>query len=157
MGFGEAIRTCFAKFATFSGRARRSEYWYFMLFALVVSFGIGVVEGVTHNAHGTGSAGSLASLFLFIPQLTVTVRRLHDTGRSGWWIGGFYLYAIGAMMVSFMVVMGPAGRGTKGIEGEIVPAALMLGIVAFAIWMLVLLVRKGTNGANRYGADPAAS
>lgn len=69
MDFGEAIKVCFNKFADFNGRARRSEFWWFQLFAYLVS---SVTCGI-------------GALVLLIPLLAVTSRRLHDTGHSGWW------------------------------------------------------------------------
>ena len=83
-----AVRTCLSKYVDFSGRARRSEYWYFVLFNLVVN----IVTTILDNVLGTdfeGSGGILstvASLALFLPGLAVGIRRLHDTSRSGWWI-----------------------------------------------------------------------
>ncbi len=71
VSFGEAIKTCFNKYATFSGRASLSEYWYFFLFTFLLSC-IPVVNFI-------------AGLALLIPGLAVGVRRLHDTGKSGLW------------------------------------------------------------------------
>jgi len=71
------------KYAVFSGRARRKEYWMFWL----VNFIIEVLLGMLDVSIGTlGLLGAIYSLFIFIPGLAVTVRRLHDTNRSGWWI-----------------------------------------------------------------------
>lgn len=81
MSFSAAVSTCFAKYATFSGRASRSEYWYFVLFYVIASFFGGIVDGVTGALVGT----AVVSLALFIPSISVGARRLHDTGRSGWW------------------------------------------------------------------------
>lgn len=100
MTLSEAVKTCLVdKYATFSGRATRSEYWYFILFYYLVAFCLGLIIGMT------GSDFSMAiTLFicipLFIPSIAVAVRRLHDTGRSGWWyficfvpyIGGIVLF-----------------------------------------------------------------
>lgn len=69
MDFGEAIKVCFNKFANFEGRARRSEYWWFILFVNIVSM---VTCGI-------------ASIVFLVPVIAVTARRLHDIGRSGWW------------------------------------------------------------------------
>ena len=88
MDFMTAVRTCLSKYVDFSGRARRSEYWYFVLFNLIVN----IVTTLLDNVLGTdfeGSGGILstvAGLALFLPGLAVGVRRLHDTDRSGWWI-----------------------------------------------------------------------
>jgi uncharacterized membrane protein YhaH (DUF805 family) len=76
MNFGQAISTCFSKYATFSGRASRPEFWWFALFqflvSLVASFFGDIVSG-------------LVSLALLLPALAVGARRLHDIGKSGWW------------------------------------------------------------------------
>ena len=74
------------RYAEFSGRSRRSEYWYFLLFVILISIALGIVDGILAAAIGFG--GLLSILFglgIIIPSLAVSVRRLHDTGRSGWW------------------------------------------------------------------------
>lgn len=78
VNMGQSISTCLRKYADFSGRASRSEYWYFVLFTYLVS----LVFAATHSSALT----SLASLGLFLPTLAAGVRRLHDTNRSGWWL-----------------------------------------------------------------------
>ena len=75
MSFGEAIRTCFTKYVDFSGRARRSEYWYFVLLNVIVC--------TACNLLGLAVLNALYSLAVLLPGLAVAVRRLHDTGRSG--------------------------------------------------------------------------
>jgi len=70
------------KFAHFIGRARRSEYWYFVLFNLIVSLGLGMVDAFL----GLGFLSGLYGLVALIPSIAVAVRRLHDTGKSGWWL-----------------------------------------------------------------------
>lgn len=79
MGFGEAIKTCFNKYATFEGRATRAEFWWWYLFTFLISITIGLIPFV----------GIIVGLGLFIPNLAVAWRRLHDTGRAGgWWFIG---------------------------------------------------------------------
>lgn len=80
--------TVLKKYAVFEGRANRPEYWYFFLFNLLISFGLGFVDGIAGMVMDTGIGilGGLYSLFVLIPSLAVAVRRLHDTGRSGWWL-----------------------------------------------------------------------
>ena len=70
-------------YAVFSGRARRTEYWMFTLFNIIIAAAIGVVEGFLGSP---GFLGMLYALGVFIPTLAVSVRRLHDTGRSGLWL-----------------------------------------------------------------------
>lgn len=76
MNFGQAISTCFSKYATFSGRASRPEFWWFTLFQILVS--------IVASMLGDIVAG-LVSLALLLPALAVGARRLHDIGKSGWW------------------------------------------------------------------------
>lgn len=82
MSFGQAISTCFSKYATFSGRASRSEYWYFYLFYLLVLLGTTVMD----TALGTDMFANIAWLVLILPSFAASVRRLHDTDNSGWFI-----------------------------------------------------------------------
>ncbi|MEU8580648.1 DUF805 domain-containing protein [Streptomyces abikoensis] len=71
------------KYAVFSGRARRQEYWMFTLISTVISIVLAITEGVL----GTNSViGTVYVLAVLLPSLAVTVRRLHDTDRSGWWV-----------------------------------------------------------------------
>lgn len=105
MGFGSAISSVFSKYATFSGRARRSEYWYWILFTVVV----GVIAAVADNGLGLkiakdssltyGWVSVVAWLVLLIPTIAVTFRRLHDTGRSGWWWLLSLICGIGAIIL----------------------------------------------------------
>ncbi|MCU1676604.1 MAG: hypothetical protein JWM93_1362 [Frankiales bacterium] len=83
MGFITAVRKCLSNYATFSGRARRPEFWYFFLFNVLVD----IVASVIDSAIGTDSqlVQILVGLALLIPGLAVGARRLHDTGKSGWW------------------------------------------------------------------------
>lgn len=76
---------CFKKYAVFAGRARRMEYWMFILFNILVSLAIGFVCGLLGLVDESGIIGSCYMLATFLPGIAVTVRRLHDTGRSGWW------------------------------------------------------------------------
>jgi uncharacterized membrane protein YhaH (DUF805 family) len=82
VSFVDAIRSVFSKYATFSGRARRSEFWWFTLFAFILY----VIVGIIDAAAGNQVLGIIVTLGLIVPSLAVTARRLHDTGKSGWWI-----------------------------------------------------------------------
>ncbi len=79
---GNAISSCFSKYATFSGRATRSEFWYFYLFYAIMY----VVGMVVAAAVGTPALMYLFILPLWIPNLAAGIRRMHDVGRSGWFI-----------------------------------------------------------------------
>jgi uncharacterized membrane protein YhaH (DUF805 family) len=81
MGFGDAVRSVFGQYARFTGRARRSELWFFELFVLAA----GIVLGIVGAVIGTSWLANLFSLAIVVPTLAVGARRLHDTGRTGWW------------------------------------------------------------------------
>lgn len=79
MTFTEAVTTCFQKYTEFDGRARRSEYWYFCLFDMLLSAVAGILFGAD------SAIASAVALVMLLPGLTVCCRRLHDIGKSGWW------------------------------------------------------------------------
>jgi uncharacterized membrane protein YhaH (DUF805 family) len=91
MSFQDAVRICLQrKYADFNGRARRSEYWFFILFTAIIGAVGGVLDaifGIRSGVYsGTGPIQGLLQLALLVPTLAVGARRLHDTGRSGWWL-----------------------------------------------------------------------
>ena len=90
MSFQDAIKTCIQrKYVDFTGRARRSEYWFFALFSALVSIVASVLDsvlGFRSGAYGgSGPIQGILGLALLLPSLAVGARRLHDTDRSGWW------------------------------------------------------------------------
>jgi uncharacterized membrane protein YhaH (DUF805 family) len=85
MNFGEALKSGFNKYATFAGRAPRSEFWYWTLFSVLVAIASGIIDRELVDSD-YGLVQPLTSLALFLPSLAVGVRRLHDIDRSGWWI-----------------------------------------------------------------------
>ena len=99
MNFGQSIQTCMGKYATFEGRASRSEYWWFYLFTVLVSWGASVVGAL--SLFDTGGILSLVvNAALLLPSLAASTRRLHDTNRSGWW---FLLAATGIGIILLIV------------------------------------------------------
>ncbi|MDO9412703.1 MAG: DUF805 domain-containing protein [Pseudolabrys sp.] len=82
MGFVEAIQSGFNNYATFSGRAARSEYWYWTLFNLIVS----IVAGIVDIVIGLDLLQAIVGLALLLPSLAVAARRLHDLDRTAWWL-----------------------------------------------------------------------
>ena len=81
MGFQQAVASGFSKYVTFSGRACRSEFWYFVLFVVIGT----IVCMALDYALNLEFLNILFSLATFLPSIAVTARRLHDIGRSGWW------------------------------------------------------------------------
>ena len=88
MSFMESIQTVFQKYAVFEGRARRSEYWWFVLAYSIVN---GVLSSLAQAFSGSGMAtavgglSAVVGLACLVPSIAVTTRRLHDIGKSGWW------------------------------------------------------------------------
>ena len=99
------------KYAVFSGRARRKEYWMFLLFNIIIVIALGVIETIV----GTNSVIALFyTLAILLPGLAVTVRRLHDTGKSGWWLLIGIVPLIGIVILVFMVQDGQTGDNQYG-------------------------------------------
>lgn len=130
MTFLDAVKSAYRNYATFSGRAARSDYWWFVLFNVLVSLAIAAVEGggqgsMGHGmmgyAYDAGPVGSLWSLVNLLPGLALGARRLHDLDKSGWWL---------------LLVLVP-----------------LIGWIFLLAWFCM----KGTAGANRFGADPLAA
>lgn len=86
--FGDVIKTVFNRYTQFSGRARRSEYWYWVLFVVLCSLGFSIIDGFIFGFDQDDIAiiGPLFSLVTLVPSLAVGFRRMHDTGRSAWWL-----------------------------------------------------------------------
>lgn len=106
MDFMTAVKHVFANYANFSGRARRSEYWWFYLFNIIVN----VVASVVDSAIGIPIVSIVAFLGLIIPGIAVSVRRMHDVGRSGWWLLILLVPLVGIILVIYWFVQ----RGTVG-------------------------------------------
>ena len=95
------------KYTVFTGRSRRKEYWFFVLFNILASLALAVVDyftGTYNSAYGMGLLGGLYTLAVLIPAIAVTVRRLHDTGRSGWWILIVLVPIIGGIWLLVLMV-----------------------------------------------------
>jgi uncharacterized membrane protein YhaH (DUF805 family) len=140
----EPFRRCF----DYSGRSRRMEYWSYTLLAFLMLTLVTFAENrLGHPWTGqTGPVRGLIFLGLAIPGLAVSVRRLHDTDRVGWWT---------AMPVApiLLLMVAIAGRFTFPALLRIVMAATLLGSFA----LLALMCVPGTSGPNRFGPDPKES
>lgn len=88
------------QYANFNGRARRTEYWMFFLFYIIIAVVAGVIDGILGTA---GALAGLAALVHILPSLAVGARRLHDVGRSGWWLL-LALTGIGSLVLLFWAV-----------------------------------------------------
>lgn len=106
------------KYAVFSGRARRMEYWYFVLFNIIVATVLALIDTLLGTTTGVSSFGILSgiySLAVLIPTLAVTVRRLHDIDRTGWWILINLIPLIGTIvLLVFALTPGTPGSNRYG-------------------------------------------
>ena len=114
------------QYAVFKGRARRKEYWFFFLFNLIASVVLTVIDfmtGLLDAELGIGLLSGLYSLAVLIPSLAVTVRRLHDTDRSGWWLLiGLVPLLGGIVLLVFMLLDSMAGDNQYGANPKGVAA-----------------------------------
>ncbi|HCW08726.1 MAG TPA: DUF805 domain-containing protein [Cytophagales bacterium] len=113
------------KYAVFSGRARRKEYWYFFLFNIIISIVLAVIDAATGSFSpeaGMGLLGGIYTLVVLIPGIAVLVRRLHDTERSGWWFLIALVPLIGAIVLLVFLVQdskpGPNKYGANPKEAS---------------------------------------
>ena len=123
------------KYATFEGRARRKEYWFFALFNSLAVLVLMIVDGVTGTFDEKVGLGLLSGLFflaVLTPGLALSVRRLHDTTRSGWWILIAFIPFIGGLvLVVFALLDSTAGANQYGPnpKGVIGPGTLSPPVV----------------------------
>jgi uncharacterized membrane protein YhaH (DUF805 family) len=110
MGFGEAISSVLGKYVGFSGRAPRSEYWYWILFYVIVL----VVAIVIDKILGFPIVQAIVSLGLLLPSLAVAIRRLHDLDRSGWWMLLCFVPIANIVLIVWFCMRGTMGPNRFG-------------------------------------------
>ena len=99
--------TVLKKYAVFAGRAQRAEYWYFLLFNVLAMVGLVIVDSITGTFSEDMGMGLLSGLYylgVLVPSVAVTVRRLHDTSRSGWWLLIGLIPVVGGLVLLFFMV-----------------------------------------------------
>ena len=157
------------RYAEFSGRSRRKEYWMWILFLILANIVLSILDAVlglggsatttTSSAPGAmGAAGNLSggllsgvfSLAVLVPNITVAVRRLHDTDHSGWWI----LLPIVPLVLAFGGVF--AGAAAASVSSMMFAGVAFLGVFITGLLLLVWYCTEGTRGPNRFGDDPKA-
>ena len=125
MGFAEAVKSFWSNYATFKGRARRSEYWFIQLFLIITNVAVAAIDLALMNGDvdrfiangGGGIVGLVWILVTIVPALAVLVRRLHDTGKSGWWVlMGFVPFAGAIVLFVFTVLDSTPGENKYGLS-----------------------------------------
>lgn len=163
MRFFEAVLQVVRKSFVFKGRARRKEYWSWVVFKVLLSIilsvvCIGLVHSVSSSTRWMPVLISFFSLAIFFPNISVTFRRLHDIGCSGWWYSGFYL----ALLVACGLILKVATNSLGLIKINVIKSEvffwliyLLLSVVfVYSIVMLIWLFTEGIVGPNKYGDDP---
>lgn len=170
------------RYAEFSGRSRRMEYWMYALglaILWVIMIGVIVVIAATAAASATSSTSDgtpntggvigmvmgmgVAMIFfiiillgLFIPTLAVQVRRLHDSDRSGWWVMLYWGPYLLSILLSIAAIGALSAGGAEEASTMFGVLNLLLSLVSFVGWVVLIVFSclPGTPGPNRYGPDP---
>lgn len=172
MGFWQAADTVlFKKYAQFSGRASRAEFWWFQFFCLLVfvclgMIGLGVFLFLSQDYERAFYSGTLKLAYnfcvlpmllfwiaIFLPGLAVTVRRLHDVNLSGWWSLLRITEPLHFALAVFLV-LASVSDACFDIPVMLHEFMLLVNIVFLAFAFIPVTIRRGTKGANRFGADP---
>ncbi len=114
--FANSIAISLKRYAQFSGRAPRAEYWYFTLFVVLIGFGARVIDGLWLRSH-LGPFAVIVDLAFLIPSLAVAVRRLHDLGRTGWWLLLDFVPILGwIILLVWFCTRGTRGANRFGVD-----------------------------------------
>ena len=172
MGMSQAIKTCLSKYFTFSGRASRSEYWWFALFVILASAALAVIDALvfgsdpeTNNTNTVLS--NLFQLAMIFPLLTAGWRRLHDSGKPGWYIllpmlvSVVFLMGLLSGIVTFGLIEGQgvdpdALRGPAAVLGVTGIAVFWVAQITLAVLMIWWLTRPSDDRTNRFGSKPVS-
>jgi uncharacterized membrane protein YhaH (DUF805 family) len=155
-----AKRPVVEKYADFSGRAPRAEYWWYVLALIVAFIVVGIAEsilGVHHMIlYSYGPLSALLWLATIVPSLAVGVRRLHDTNRSGWWmLLPIIPYSLAIVLGGAAMMAGAAAGGGAGMmAGAGVAGLFMLIGLICGLVLLFFMVQPSAPGDNRYGPNP---
>ena len=146
MTFSESIKTVvFKKYATFKGRASRSEYWWYSLFASLISLLGAVIASTLYGDPSELTLFDIVSLLLLLPGLAVSIRRLHDVNKSGWWL----LYPwLGLILVPIASLF-----DDTSLMDSMVVISFSLMTLGY-LYVLYLAIKKSDSGENQYGKNP---
>ena len=182
MTIQDSVRQCLRKYADFSGRATRAEFWWWVLATAIASLAVSVVDRVIDVliafvvGFGLSPFTAIFALAILLPNLAVTARRLHDIGRTGWWQLVWYVIAFvgtipliaGLVITIIWVFAGESfsigiaeeflGENPIGVWVPLVVGGLITLAIyaALFVWMLIWMIKQGQGGFNRFGPDPRA-
>ncbi len=147
------------QYAVFSGRTSREGFWMFILFNLLYSMLASTLDNAlsTRSLTHSGLLSTLYNLFVMIPCLAISVRRLHDIGKSGRLMGYFSVVPVAVLLFTMaraLICISDINISTGYLDGEAVILWMGLYFFVVIIWLTVLFCRKGNPGANKYGPNP---
>jgi len=136
------------KYAVFKGRARRAEYWYFILFNLIIAIVLNIISKVIGEQRNILS--HIYGLAVLVPSIAVSIRRFHDIGKTGWWELYFILMylAVGLLMTILIVPIILTSHLTASFY------ILMLIPLAIFVWSTIWMCTASQSGDNKYGPNP---
>ena len=140
MEFRDAVKICLTKkYCSFKGRASRSEFWWFCLFTFILNIIVALLGSLLPALGSIVSA--VQALWLLLPTVSVSTRRLHDRNLSGWW-----------QVLPLAAVLPAIAGAVLGADALLVLAGSAAALASLGL--LVVYVLKGTTGPNRFGPDP---
>ena len=167
MGFLASVKSCLSQYATFSGRATRAEFWFFVLFFWLTAFALTLVDYALFGSYfpatnGYYTPGYLPGLFAaacLLPWFAATWRRMHDSGRPGFWpvavtVVCLAIFLVGATMSILAAEVTAGGPPLAFAIGGLIGWLAFLAMFPINIF---LLSRRSTPGPNAYGPHPTAA
>lgn len=165
MSFGKAVASCFSNYCNFNGRARRLEFWYWVLFRGTIVLTITIINAILQSLNVYQDNKTIAFIMLLVflvcelglllPYFAVYVRRLHDLDNPGWLV--FVLFVIPGLIKAVTdginVLASEFSIGITSIDDKTMLLINLYFIITSVIW-IVLLSKPGTEGPNQYGPDP---
>lgn len=147
MNFQNAIKSGFKNWKNHSGRASRSEYWYWILAGILIDIFCEIID-MSLGFNENGYISYLAITVLIIPSVNMSIRRLHDLDFGGWWFALFSTIALASCMLFIYYVIDTDGEISKGIL-----SLLILAVFSY-FFFFGFACKRGTKGTNRFGRDP---
>ncbi len=154
----QAVKSGFRKFFTLSGRASRSEYWCWVLFCLLVSIPIAILD-MESSTSFKGTPSLLCLIFIVVSTFFIGVRRVHDVDKSGWWVLVPYVLVPAGFWAMMGISIGVMFAGTRATE-TFDSYMFLLGNLLFFLPLtlaVMLFCERGTEGRNRFGSDPLSA
>ena len=137
MGFIDSVKSAFLKCFDYQSRSSRSEFWWFYAFTLLTYFFDAIIRTVSGESIGYLIISIIISIGIFVPYISLTIRRFHDINLSGWWYLFYCVLPLAIILIAFVSSL-----------------YLMFLLLIMFIYFVYLMAKKGTEGPNEFGNDP---